>query len=110
MKEHYDNRDLRYVDIQIENKENILAIDDIITNRKMIISIHIINHFGGKGITCIEDLINKIKTAGHDENINMDTVNSHFNEYRKNVDHIIREKLIKEAKELIQDINSMDFN
>lgn len=60
MKEHYDDRDLRYVDIHIENKENNLAIDDIITNRKMIISIHIINHFGGKGITCIEDLINKI--------------------------------------------------
>jgi molecular chaperone DnaK len=57
----------------------------------------------------LEDLMNKIKVNGNTGNLNMDKVNSHINEYRRKVDNVIREKNIKEAKDLIQEIGSLDF-
>jgi len=58
----------------------------------------------------LEDLIEKIKNNGADGNLNMQQVETHLEEYRKKVEHIIREKNIKEAKELISEIDSLDFN
>lgn len=58
----------------------------------------------------LEDLIEKIKRNSDDTDLNMSSVNAHIQEYRTKIEHIIKEKNIKEAKELIQDIGSLDFN
>jgi molecular chaperone DnaK len=58
----------------------------------------------------LEELLEKIKSGGHDENLNMEVVNLNFSEIKSKVEGIIREELIKEARELIQEINSIDFN
>ena len=58
----------------------------------------------------LEDLIEKIKRNADDGNLNIKQIESHLEEYRKKVEHIIKEKNIKEAKELIGEIGSFDFN
>ncbi|HQX02498.1 MAG TPA: Hsp70 family protein [Flavobacterium sp.] len=58
----------------------------------------------------LEDLIRKIRANNDDEDINMDKINAHIEDIRKKVDHAIREKNSIEAKELISDIGSLDFN
>lgn len=58
----------------------------------------------------LEDLIRKIRANNDDEDINMDKINAHIEDIRKKVDHAIREKNSVEAKELISDIGSLDFN
>ncbi len=57
----------------------------------------------------LEDLIEKIKRNSDDTDLNMSNVNAHIQEYRTKIEHIIKEKNIKEAKELIQDIGQLDF-
>jgi molecular chaperone DnaK len=57
----------------------------------------------------LEDLIEKIKRNGDDDNLNMQQIEAHLEEYRKLVEHIIKEKRIKEAKELTRDISHLDF-
>ena len=57
----------------------------------------------------LEDLIEKIKRNSDDGDLNMSSVNAHIQEYRTKIEHIIKEKNIKEAKELIQDIGQLDF-
>lgn len=57
----------------------------------------------------LEDLIEKIKRNSDDGDLNMSSVNAHIEEYRTKIEHIIKEKNIKEAKELIQDIGQLDF-
>lgn len=57
----------------------------------------------------LEDLIGKIKSNGADENLNMKQVEAHLEEYRKKVEHIIKNKDIKEAKKLIREIGQLDF-
>ncbi len=57
----------------------------------------------------LEDLIGKIKRNGDDGNLNIRQIESHLEEYRKKVEHIVREKNMKEAKELTREIRQLDF-
>lgn len=57
----------------------------------------------------LEDLIEKIKRNADDDNLNISQIESHLEEYRKRVEHIVKEKDIKEAKELTREIGQLDF-
>jgi molecular chaperone DnaK len=57
----------------------------------------------------LEDLVEKIKRNADDGNLNMSKIESHLEEYRKKVEHILKEKNIKEAKELTIEIGQLDF-
>lgn len=57
----------------------------------------------------LEELIEKIKKNSDDKNLNIDKVETHLEEYRKQIEHIIKGKNIKEAKELTQEIGHLDF-
>lgn len=57
----------------------------------------------------LEDLIGKIKNNGADGDLNMRQVEAHLEEYRKKIEHIIKDKNIKEAKELTREIGQLDF-
>ncbi|OQY92866.1 MAG: heat-shock protein Hsp70 [Sphingobacteriales bacterium UTBCD1] len=52
----------------------------------------------------LEDLIEKIKNNGDDEDLNMNQVEAHLVEYRRKVEYIIKEENIREAKELTDEI------
>lgn len=56
-----------------------------------------------------EDLINKIKENGDDDDLKMNTIEAHLQEFRNKVEHIIKSKDRKEAKELTSEINGLDF-
>ena len=56
----------------------------------------------------LEDLINKIKQNKDDSELSMN-IDALLSDIRKKVDAIIREKNIKEAKELIGEISGLDF-
>lgn len=57
----------------------------------------------------LEDLIEKIKRNADDGNLNIRQIESHLEEYRKKVEHVVKEKNIKEAKELTREIGQLDF-
>ena len=57
----------------------------------------------------LEDLIDKIKSHGVDEKLNMKQVETHLSELRKRVEHAIKDKNIREAKELTIEILQLDF-
>lgn len=57
----------------------------------------------------LEDLIEKIKNNGAEGDLNMRQIEAHLEEYRKKVEHIIKDKNIKEAKELTREIGQLDF-
>lgn len=57
----------------------------------------------------LEDLIEKIKSNGVDENLNMRQIETHLSELRKRVEHAIKDKNIKDAKELTSEIGQLDF-
>jgi molecular chaperone DnaK len=56
----------------------------------------------------LEDLLEKIKANSNDEDLNMDKVETHVQEYKKNIQHIIQSKDIKAAKELTEEIEGLD--
>lgn len=58
----------------------------------------------------LEDLIEKIKTHSDDGELNMDKVEAHIQEYKKTIEHVIKDKNTKEAKHLVREIGSLDFN
>jgi molecular chaperone DnaK len=58
----------------------------------------------------LEDLIEKIKANSDDDDLNMDKVEAHIQEYRKTIEQVIKDKNTKEAKHLISEIGSLDFN
>jgi molecular chaperone DnaK len=58
----------------------------------------------------LEDLINKIKANSDDEELNMDKVEAHIQEYKITIEQVIKDKNTKEAKHLISEIGSLDFN
>ncbi len=58
----------------------------------------------------LEDLVDKIKANNDDDELNIDKVEVHINEYRSSIEQIIAEKNTKEAKALIREIGSYDFN
>lgn len=57
----------------------------------------------------LEDLVEKIKQNADGGNLNIKQIESHLEEYRKNVEYIIKEKNIKEAKELTREIGYLDY-
>ena len=56
----------------------------------------------------MEDLIEKIKANSDDEDLNMDKVEVHIQEYKKTIEHIIQHKDLKSAKELKEEIEVLD--
>jgi len=58
----------------------------------------------------LEDLVDKIKANSDDDELNMDKVEAHINEYRNSIEQIIADKSTKAAKALIREIGSYDFN
>lgn len=58
----------------------------------------------------LEDLIDKIKVNSVDGDLNMDKVETHIQEFKKTIEQVIKDKNIKEAKHLISEIGSLDFN
>jgi molecular chaperone DnaK len=58
----------------------------------------------------LEDLIEKIKRNSHDDDLNMDKVEAHIQEYKKTIEHIIKDRNLRDAKELTSDINSFKFH
>lgn len=52
----------------------------------------------------LEDLIEKIKHNGAGEDLNMRQVEAHLEEYRTKIEQLIKDKNIKEAKELIDEM------
>ena len=57
-----------------------------------------------------EDLIEKIKANSDGDDLNMDQVEAHIQEYKKTIEHVIKDKILKDAKELIVNINSFKFH
>ncbi|MEY2792057.1 MAG: hypothetical protein RJA76_49 [Bacteroidota bacterium] len=57
----------------------------------------------------LEDLINKIKTHNSSEELDVNKIQMHLNELHSKVEHIISEKKLKDAKELIREIGALDF-
>ncbi len=56
----------------------------------------------------LEDLIEKIKANGHDEDLNIDKIEVHIQEFKRTIEHIIKHKELKEAKELTEEIEALD--
>jgi len=56
----------------------------------------------------LEDLIEKIKTNSHDEDLNIDKIEAHIQEYKKAIEHIIQHKDTKAAKELTEEMEGLD--
>ena len=56
----------------------------------------------------LEDLIEKIKTHSHDEDLNIDKIEAHIQEYKKAIEHIIQHKDTKAAKELTEEMEGLD--
>lgn len=57
----------------------------------------------------VEDLIKKIKTNGDEEKIDMDKAEAHLEEYKKRIEEIIRDKSIRDAKDLSAELQLMGF-
>jgi molecular chaperone DnaK len=57
-----------------------------------------------------EDLIDKIKNHNNDDELNIDKVEIQLQEYKKAIEQVIKDKNTKEAKHLISQIGSLDFN
>jgi molecular chaperone DnaK len=55
-----------------------------------------------------EDLIEKIKGDKDDEDVDLDKIDVHIQEYKKKIEHIIGQKDSKSAKELTEEIESID--
>jgi molecular chaperone DnaK len=63
-----------------------------------------------KVFNAFEDLIRKIKENNDDKDLNMEMVEAHIQEYKNTIDQVIKDKNTKEAKHLIKEIDSLDFN
>lgn len=56
----------------------------------------------------LEDLIKKVKSNGDDEDLDMGTIEAHLAEYRDSVSRITKAQDIRLAKELIEEIDSLE--
>jgi molecular chaperone DnaK len=56
----------------------------------------------------LEDLIQKIKANSDDEDLNIDKVEEHIKEYKNTIEQVIKNKDIKVAKELTEEIEVLD--
>jgi len=57
----------------------------------------------------LEDLIEKIKGHGLDKNLNMSQIETHLSELRKKIEHTVKDKNLKEAKEITTEIYVLDY-
>lgn len=57
----------------------------------------------------LEDLVEKIKSHGVYQNLNMRQIETHLSEFKKRVEHTIKDRNIREAKELTMEILQLDF-
>jgi len=57
----------------------------------------------------LEDLIEKIRDNRDDEDLNLENVNTHIQEFRSKIEYIIKEENTKDAKELTREIGQLDF-
>lgn len=57
----------------------------------------------------LEDLVEKIKSNHIDEDLNMNMIENHLREFKKIIEQIIKDKNIREAKNLIKEIGRLDF-
>jgi molecular chaperone DnaK len=55
-----------------------------------------------------ENLIKKIKENSDDEDLNLSQLENHIQQYKGTIEQIIKEKNTKSAKELIEEIDSLD--
>jgi len=86
-------------------RKELLKLDEVQkTNEWFIVEKELKNAF-----LELERLIEKIKGNGDDEKLKMDKVNAHISEYRKKIEHIIKEENRKAVKKLIQEIGQIDF-
>lgn len=58
----------------------------------------------------LEDLIEKIKRNGDDDNLNMNQIAAQLEEFRKKIEQVIKDKNIKEAKELTIELEQLRFH
>jgi molecular chaperone DnaK len=56
----------------------------------------------------LEDLIKKVKSNSDDEDLNMDKVEAHIQEYKRTIEYIIQNRDLKAAKELTDEIEGLD--
>jgi len=56
-----------------------------------------------------EDLIKKIKANNDEDKINMDKIETHIEEYKRTIEQIIRDKNIRDAKEMSAELQHMGF-
>jgi molecular chaperone DnaK len=58
----------------------------------------------------LEELLNRIKSNGDEGGLKMEAIDAHMKEFRVKIEQIIKEKSVIHAKELIEEIDSLDFN
>ena len=58
----------------------------------------------------LEKLVRNIKIKNYTDEININKVESQVQEFKSMVEHVIKEKNLKDAKSLISDIDSYDYN
>lgn len=58
----------------------------------------------------LEELLNKIKRNGDEENLKMEAIEAHMDEFRTKIEQIIKAKDVYHARELIKEIEGLDWN
>jgi molecular chaperone DnaK len=58
----------------------------------------------------LEELLNKIKSNGDEGDLKMGAIDAHLEEFRVKIEQIIKAKDVVQAKELIEEIHSLDWN
>lgn len=57
----------------------------------------------------LEELIGQIRANGDGLELNMYRIETHIKEYRRNMDQVIRDRNVKEAKNMVSEMSSLDF-
>ena len=58
----------------------------------------------------LEELLNKVKNNNDEGDLKMEAIDAHMQEFKVKIEQIIKEKSVIHAKELIEEIDSLDFN
>lgn len=58
----------------------------------------------------LEELLNKVKSNGDEGDLKMKAIDAHMEEFKIKIEQIIKAKDVIQAKELIEEIHSLDFN
>lgn len=57
----------------------------------------------------LEELINKVKSNGHEGDLKMEVVDAHMEEFKTKIEQIIKAKDVYHAKELIKEIDGLEW-